>query len=435
MKERETLRYRLRGPNPDMDGDISMTDSKLTAEPNNSAGDITSWRTRRLFNACSPESGAHPVPPDTTREPAPLKLSICISTFNRADRIGATLESIITQVTGDCEIVVLDAASPDNTERVVAKYARRCGHLRYVRQDTNNGIDRDFDHVLELAHGEYCWFMSDDDLLKPGAVVAVLEAIREDWSLVFVNWERRDSSMSTIVQESEFNIEANSVYGPAEMDRLFDEMNSYLAYIGCVVIKRAIWLTRERKRYYGSLLVHIGVIFQERLPGKALVMAEPFISVRCGTSHTWWSHLFELAMITWPSLVQSLALSESTKRKACSPGAWGYFKRLLALRALDAYSLTEYRRWILPRAHSMRATLIPILVLLLPGVLLNTICFIYWSALARPNSIRLELKRSRFYLGNLLAPRRTSKASTQVEQLSSLRTIASRRRLRRVGRQ
>ena len=54
-----------------------------------------------------------------------IKLSICIATFNRSEFISDTLESILTQVTSDCEVVVSDNASTDNTEEVVSQYAER----------------------------------------------------------------------------------------------------------------------------------------------------------------------------------------------------------------------------------------------------------------------------------------------------------------------
>ena len=42
-------------------------------------------------------------------------LSICIATYNRADFIGETLDSIIRQLTDEVEIVVVDGASTDAT--------------------------------------------------------------------------------------------------------------------------------------------------------------------------------------------------------------------------------------------------------------------------------------------------------------------------------
>jgi len=38
-----------------------------------------------------------------------IRLSICIATLNRAAFIGETLESMISQATGDVEIVIVDS--------------------------------------------------------------------------------------------------------------------------------------------------------------------------------------------------------------------------------------------------------------------------------------------------------------------------------------
>ena len=63
---------------------------------------------------------------------------------------------------------MLDAASTDGTREVVEDSPGDSLVLRYIRQDTNQGVDRDYDRTVELARGEYCWMMSDDDILTPG---------------------------------------------------------------------------------------------------------------------------------------------------------------------------------------------------------------------------------------------------------------------------
>lgn len=340
-------------------------------------------------------------------KPSAFKLSICIPTFNRAAFIGATLDSIISQTTSECEIVISDNASTDNTEQVVAEYARRFDNLRYVRQDTNNGLDRNFNCAVELARGEYCWLMTDDDLLKPGAVARVLEALYRDLSLLVVNVEVRDFSMSKVLQCRRLNFESDRIYGQGEMDRLFVELDETVMYIGNVIIKRAIWIARERERYYGSLFIHVGVIFQESLPGEVLVIAEPFVSYRTGNVQTFWQQASEIFFAKWPSLVGSLALSESTKREIRSAQPWSNPQWLLMLRGRGFYSLAEYRRWIRPQLRSLRQRLPPVLITLLPGVLVNA-CFVFYYT-ARKNGSRVQVMRqSRFHPRNWRAFKRAS---------------------------
>lgn len=328
----------------------------------------------------------------------PLKLSICISTFNRAAFIGATLETMISQVTNDCEIVVLDGASTDDTERVVSEYISRCNRLRYIRQSTNNGIDRDYDRAVELAQGEYCWLMSDDDPIKSGAVKTVIGALREDFSLIFVNSEVMDLSLSKTIEPSLYGIESDRVYGSEELDRLFMDMEPYLNYISGVVIKRSIWRDRDRERYYGSLFVFVGVIFQKPLPGKTLVLAEPLIICRLGNTHTFWSNVFEVDTLRWPAVVGSLGISEAAKRK--TPGdRWRSLGALLTWRGIGAYSMSEYKRCVRPRLRSARQSVIPVLVAMLPGTIANAICLLYYMLVGNRVWVVL-LRQSPFYIRN-----------------------------------
>ena len=127
--------------------------------------------------------------------PKPPKLSICIPTYNRARFLSETLESIVSQASTDCEVVVLDGGSSDNTADIASRYQREFSGLRYVVQEERNGLDRAYDESVKLARGEYCWVVTSKDLLKPGAIAAVLRLIREDISLVALNMEIRDLTL------------------------------------------------------------------------------------------------------------------------------------------------------------------------------------------------------------------------------------------------
>lgn len=352
----------------------------------------------------------------TLSPPASFKLSVCITTHNGAATIGETLESIIAQAPDECEIVVLDGASTDGTNLVVEEYARRFTRLRYIRQDTNNGVDQDFDRVACLSKGDYCWLMSDDDLLKPGALAAVLEAVRRDVSMVVVNAEFcHPDNMSYVMIPRWIDIKGNQVYGPQDMDRLFSDMVRYFCYIGIIVIRRDIWLSRDRQRYYGTLFTAMGTIFQKPLPGETLVIAEPFVSIRSRHSR-WMPRAFEIDCFKWPSVVWSLPFTDSLKRKVSASEPWRSIKRQLFYRAHGVYSIEEYKRWIRPLQRPLSITIIPALVALIPGVLINTVYVLFYSLpfIRYRDASLLGLRESPFYLRNWLISRRKS---PQVEPL------------------
>jgi len=279
-------------------------------------------------------------------------LSICIATYNRADFIGETLDSIISQLSDEVEIVVVDGASTDNTPTVMERYAADCSSLRYIRLPQKGGIDQDFCKAVEYAQGEYCWLFSDDDLFKPGALYRVLQEVRNNHSLVIVNADVMNRDFSIQLQPSMLDNTVDEIYQPGDLDALFSRIVPTISFIGCVVIKRDTWLQREHARYFGTEFIHVGVIFQEQLPGTAYVIAQPYISIRYGNAQ-WTSRSFEIWMQKWPRLIWSFALiSDGTKRKRVKPEPWRRLKTLRLYRALGSYSPDMYEKIIAPSSAS-----------------------------------------------------------------------------------
>src|SRR2546422_10201090 len=98
----------------------------------------------------------------------PIRLSICMPTYNFGRFIGDALESILRQAADDVEIVVLDGASTDNTSEGVRSFQARFPRLHYHRRDRRGGSDRGKATGGELADGGYCWVLSQDDTLDGG---------------------------------------------------------------------------------------------------------------------------------------------------------------------------------------------------------------------------------------------------------------------------
>jgi glycosyltransferase involved in cell wall biosynthesis len=272
-------------------------------------------------------------------------LSICIATYNRASYIGETLESIIPQLDDDVELLVVDGASTDNTEDVVRQFALNESRIRYVRLSAKGGVDQDYDKSVELARGEFCWLFTDDDLLRPGAVAAVKAAIKEGHDIVVVNAEMRDREMSILLGRQRIIMDHNNLYAFNGFEQLFIDALSYLSFIGAVVIRRSIWLSRDRQSYFGTEFVHVGVIFQKPLEGTTLIIAEPYISIRFGNGQ-WAPCSFDIWMFKWPKLVWSFKdISNEAKLNVTPKEPWKSIRTLILQRSLGAYNVRSYRRY------------------------------------------------------------------------------------------
>ena len=309
----------------------------------------------------------------------PTKLSICIATLNRGAFIGQTLESIVSQVTDEVEIVIVDGASTDNTPEVVASFAARFPRLNYVRLPQKGGVDRDYDRTVVAAQGEYCWLMSDDDLLKPGALAAVLAAAAGGYSLIVVNAEVRGPDMVEVVEPSRLTLAADRVYPPAAAEQLLADTATYMSFIGAVVIRREVWLSREWERYFGLEFIHMGVIHQAPLPGAALALAHPWIIIRHGNAQ-WTTRYFKIWMFNWPELIWSFDHYSTAARRAVVPHEpWRRPKILLTLKAKGSLTPRDYETTLAQRLAGPRRWLVKLLAHT-PGCLVNlpVLLFFRW---------------------------------------------------------
>jgi abequosyltransferase len=246
--------------------------------------------------------------------------------------------------------VIVDGASPDNTNEIMADYANQNPCIRYFRESENSGVDGDYDKAVGYASGKYCWLMTDDDVLKPGAIRKVLNAIQQgDRDLIVVNAELRNTDLSMVLDQRRLDVTANLEYGKNDSETFFIKTVSFLSFIGCVVIKRELWLARERNTYYGSCFIHIGVIFQHQPLHNIFVIAEPLIAIRHGNS-MWTPKSFEIWMFKWQDLIWSFPdYSENAKDLISHREPWKRFRTLLYGRAMGSYSITEFNNFLCGR--------------------------------------------------------------------------------------
>lgn len=300
------------------------------------------------------------------------RLSICIATFKRADYIGQTLASIVPQLREGVEVLVFDGASPDHTAHVVNRFVEADARVRYIRAETNSGIDQDFDAVVALARGGHCWLFADDDLILPGAVDHVLAELElSDPDVLVVGSEVRDRDLDRLLEPSRMPFSGRRVYGPDDGDAMLADTGNALSFIGCAIVRRSWWLSRDRASYYGTLFVHVGTIFQRPAMQRAVAVGDPLVAIRLGNA-MWTGRAFEIWMFLWPALIWGLPGYSDAARAAVTPREpWRNAAPLLLARAGGGLGSVEYARF--SERLGGRSRLIAAALLALPGKVANLI--------------------------------------------------------------
>jgi glycosyltransferase involved in cell wall biosynthesis len=310
------------------------------------------------------------------------RLCICIPTLNRAAFIGQTLDSIVAQLREGVGIVIVDGGSSDGTGAIVADYVKRHPAIRYIVRDggggpSNAGFDRDCAYAVELADAEYCWLMTDDDILLPGAIDAVLERLRGGHDLVVASAQVRDVQLETILIPARPELAADVVLVPSQWDQFVRAAMVHLTFVGAVVVKRAVWMERDAARFFGTGFVHVGVIFSEPPRGTVAIIAEPLVLIRYGNAQ-WLARGFEIFMFRWPELVWSFpGISDEAKRSITLREPWRSWRVLLLQRAYGRYSQREYRTLLRDRLATGVPRMVPWAISIVPKFLLYGPAWLY----------------------------------------------------------
>ena len=106
-------------------------------------------------------------------------LTIAIPTFNRKRLLKRALDSVLYQMEDDVEVLVVDNASDDGTDTMVATFQKQYPTLQYKKNSENIGADRNFLKCLRDAKGKYVLLLGSDDILLNGAVQHITAFLRE----------------------------------------------------------------------------------------------------------------------------------------------------------------------------------------------------------------------------------------------------------------
>jgi len=114
-------------------------------------------------------------------------VSVCIPTYNRADRLRRAVESLLSSTYSNLEIIISDNASSDHTQQVCTELCNRNGNIRYFRHSFNQGPTKNFEYARSQATGKYFLWHGDDDHLEAGYIKACVTELENDFSLILVS--------------------------------------------------------------------------------------------------------------------------------------------------------------------------------------------------------------------------------------------------------
>lgn len=128
-----------------------------------------------------------------------IKVSVVIAVYNVEKYIRQTLDSVVNQTLKDIEIIVVDNKSTDNTLKIVEEYAKEDERFVIYRNSSNlkQGLARNFG--VQMARGEYIFFIDGDDYMELFALEKLYNRITEtNADITLCTWNQFDDKTGKI---------------------------------------------------------------------------------------------------------------------------------------------------------------------------------------------------------------------------------------------
>ena len=103
-------------------------------------------------------------------------ISIIIATYNASDTILGCLDSIENEINSDCELIIIDGNSSDNTLDLLNKKKEL---IDVLISEPDKGIYDAWNKGIEKSKGKWIMFLGADDLLLKNSLLTYLEFLRE----------------------------------------------------------------------------------------------------------------------------------------------------------------------------------------------------------------------------------------------------------------
>jgi glycosyltransferase involved in cell wall biosynthesis len=202
------------------------------------------------------------------------KISVCMAAFQGERYIADQLRSILVQLSGDDEVIVVDDYSSDATCDEVRSLGD--ARIRLVERRSNQGVVKSFEEALSQATGSVIFLSDQDDLWAPGKVETALRAFASNPEITLV------ATDAALMDEN--GVQLGTSYYAIRGRFRSDFMSNLIRnkFLGCTMAFRSELVPKVLPFPHGRDILHdiwIGVV-NSIISGNTLYIDEPSVWYR-----------------------------------------------------------------------------------------------------------------------------------------------------------
>ena len=106
-------------------------------------------------------------------------VSVVVPIYNVEKYIRECIDSVLNQTYKDLEIILVDDGSPDNCGKICDAYAKQDVRIKVIHKK-NGGLSDARNAGMDIASGEYIYFLDSDDYIKTDAIEQLVHCIEKE---------------------------------------------------------------------------------------------------------------------------------------------------------------------------------------------------------------------------------------------------------------
>jgi glycosyltransferase involved in cell wall biosynthesis len=207
------------------------------------------------------------------------KLSVIIPVYNSESRLNVALNSLFQQTFRDFEVILVDDGSTDKSSVICQDYAQKDSRFRVINQK-NGGVSKARNRGIEVAQGEFIYFMDSDDTIEPHTFIEIFEnTTLASIDLIIFGMKFEYFKKERLKSVKEFRHE-ELLIGISEVKQSFLSLyqSNYLSSACNKIIKRSL-ITRHHLQFDSEMAILEDFSFTLDLlnvASKILILSSPF---------------------------------------------------------------------------------------------------------------------------------------------------------------
>lgn len=117
-------------------------------------------------------------------------ISIVLPVWNGEKYLEKAINSILYQTYKNFELIIVNDASTDNTNKIIENYVKKDKRIIYIKNDKNKKLPTSLNIGFSYAKGTYYTWTSDDNLLEKNCLEELVNSIKAfDIDIVYSNYK------------------------------------------------------------------------------------------------------------------------------------------------------------------------------------------------------------------------------------------------------